>query len=59
MTEKKSDEISDLLKRLEEKGAKVHVGTKQGPMISSKVLEDLKKNASPDFEAWVSWSKSF
>lgn len=55
----KSEEVADLLKQLQEKGAVVKEGGVQGAPISPKVLDDLKANATEDFEAWVSWTKSF
>jgi hypothetical protein len=54
-----SDEIADLLKQLEDKGAQVRRDSNQGAKISPEILADLKKNVSTDFNAWVSWTKSF
>jgi hypothetical protein len=31
----------------------------QGNAIAPKVLGDLKLNASPDFDAWISWTLHF
>lgn len=56
---KNSQEVADLLKKLQEQGAIVKEGGKQGQTISPKVMSDLQSNAAPDFEAWVSWTKSF
>jgi hypothetical protein len=53
------DQISVLLKKLQDNGAKVRVGTKEGPEISKTVLDDLKAGNVQDVNAWVSWSKSF
>ncbi len=56
---KNSQEVADLLKKLQEQGAVVKEVGKQGQTISPKVMSDLKANAAQDFEAWVSWTKSF
>jgi ribosomal protein S19E (S16A) len=56
---KHSQEVADLLKKLQEQGAVVKEGDKQGQIISPKVMSDLQTNAAQDFEAWVSWTKSF
>lgn len=58
-TGKNVDEVSDLLKRLQDSGAEVKSGGKQGTAVTHKILDDIKGGASKAFDAWVSWTKSF
>jgi hypothetical protein len=55
----KSETIAELLKQLQQNGAEVKEKNIQGTSIAPKVLSDLQANASPDFDAWISWTKSF
>lgn len=58
MTEKK-DEVADLLERLQAAGAKVHSKSQGGSPVTKKLLDDIKGASPQDFDAWVSWTKSF
>lgn len=53
------EDVAKALRDLEAAGAKVHDSQKEGKKITEAVLSDLQKGASPQFDAWVSWSKSF
>lgn len=53
------DEITDLLERLQKLGANVHVQNENGAALSVEILNDLKGVTPQDFNAWVSWTKTF
>ncbi|PYG79823.1 MULTISPECIES: hypothetical protein [unclassified Pseudomonas] len=55
----KSDEIAELLEKLKKAGADVKTGSNAGPTVSKKFLDDLKGATTQDFDAWISWTKSF
>jgi hypothetical protein len=55
----RSEQIAELLTQLQLNGAVVKEKDAQGNAIAPKVLGDLKLNASPDFDAWISWTLHF
>lgn len=58
MTDKK-DEIADLLERLQAAGAKVSSKSKDGSPVTKQLLDQIKGTNPQDFDAWISWTKSF
>ena len=44
---------------LEKAGAKIHEGDAKGKKVTASVIGDIRKGVSPQFDAWVSWTKSF
>lgn len=58
-TNEKKDEIADLLTRLKAAGAKVKAKKNTGNNLTAKMLNTLTGSTPQDFDAWVSWSKSF
>jgi hypothetical protein len=53
----KSDEIAELLKKLQVAGAEVKDNA--GNKITDKILSSIGDGNTQDFNAWVSWTKSF
>jgi hypothetical protein len=55
MSEKQRERVIELLSDLISEGAEI----KDSKSNSSLTKEAISTRASPDFEAWVTWTKSF
>lgn len=49
--------VMDLLKKLKSEGAEIKHETKSGSPLTDEALSG--KEIKPEFDAWVSWTKSF
>lgn len=52
-----NERLTELLKQLEAEGAQVKQGGKDSSELTKDSLSQVA--ASPQFDAWVSWTKSF
>lgn len=52
-----NERLTELLKQLEAEGAQVKQGGKDSSALTQDSLSQV--STSPQFEAWVSWTKSF
>lgn len=55
MAEKQNERVNKLLSDLISEGAEVKDSRSNSPLTK----DALSTRASPDFEAWVTWTKSF
>ncbi|ERF79674.1 hypothetical protein JQ559_35970 [Bradyrhizobium viridifuturi] len=55
----KPEDVAKALEELEKAGAKIHEGDAKGKKVTASVIGDIRKGVSPQFDAWVSWTKSF
>lgn len=54
----KTDEITKLLLKLQEAGATIKTNDKNGAAFTEKIIADLNNDITPQFDAWVSWTKA-
>ena len=55
----KPEDVAKALEELEKAGAKIHEGDAKGKKVTASVIGDIRKGVSPQFDVWVSWTKSF
>lgn len=59
MASKSSEDIGKLLEQLKSHGATISPASARGEKVADNVLQDLKNNAADEFDAWITWTKSF
>lgn len=55
----KPEDVAKALEELEKASAKIHEGDAKGKKVTASAIGDIRKGVSPQFDAWVSWTKSF
>ena len=58
MTQGNSTKVNELLSQLIAEGAEVRMSDKSGSSLTADALRSVGASAE-EFEAWVSWTKSF
>lgn len=59
MKSKSSEDVGKLLEQMKSHGAVISPAGAPGEKVADNVLRDLKNNAADEFEAWITWTKSF